>query len=184
MDKHAPPRAFNTFNPAGHVVVAMPSSEAVDQVVQDLRRAGFSDGDVTVFTAEEMQQLAQREVDEATLAARIGQEYNLAKARLELASKGHSFLVIPAKDDDRVQAVAESARRHGAVRAQRYGTFIIEELVDVGENLSQVGESPDRGLDSQTRSGEEPDAQQAQEAQQSQQRVQGGQAGQAGQGRR
>ena len=158
MDKNAPPRAFNTFNPAGHVVVAMPSAESADQVVQDLRRAGFADGDLVNYTPEEMQQLAQREVDEATLAARIGQEYNLAKARLELAAKGHSFIVIPAKGDDQLQAVADAARRHGAVRAQRYGTFIIEELVEVGEGLTQVGESPDRGLDAQTRSGEEPEA--------------------------
>lgn len=156
MDKSSPPKAFNTFNPAHHVVVAMPSQDAVNAAVQDLRRAGFSDGDLVVYTPEEMQQLAEREVQEATLASRIGQEYNLAKARLELAASGHSFLVVPARDDHTVQAVAEAARQHGAVRAQRYGTFIIEELVDVGDGLAQVGESPDRGLDAQTTSGREP----------------------------
>ena len=155
MDKAQPPRSFNTFSPSGHVVVAMPSQEALDQAVQDLRRAGIADGDLSVYEAEEMRALADKEVREATLAARIGQEYNLAKARLELAAAGHPFLVVPASDDATVQAVAEAARRHGAVRAQRYGTFIIEELVDVGEGMTQVGESPDRGLDAQTASGQE-----------------------------
>jgi hypothetical protein len=155
MDKARPPRAFNTFSPSGHVVVALPSQEAVDAAVQDLRRAGFSDADLVVYSADEMRALAEREVQEATLAARIGQEYNLARARLELATSGHPFLVVPARDDHIVQAVADAARRHGAVRAQRYGTFIIEELVEVGEGMTQVGESPDRGLDAQTVTGRE-----------------------------
>jgi hypothetical protein len=157
MDKTSPPRAFNTFSPSGHVVVALPSMAAADAAVQDLRRGGFADADLVVYSADEMRALAEREVQEATLAARIGQEYNLAKARLELAASGHPFLVVPARNDHTVQAVAEAARRHGAVRAQRYGTFIIEELIDVGEGIAQVGESPDRGLDAQTVSGREKD---------------------------
>jgi GDP-D-mannose dehydratase len=56
---------------------------------------------------------------------------------------------------DAPAVLAEAARRHGAVRAQRYGTFIIEELIEVGEGLTQVSESPDRGLDPQTLSGHE-----------------------------
>jgi hypothetical protein len=160
MDKSSPPRAFNTFSPSGHVVVALPSQEAVDAVVDDLRHDGLSDADLVVYSADEMRALAEREVQEATLAARIGQEYNLAKARLELAASGHPFLVVPARDDRTVQAVADAARRHGAVRAQRYGTFIIEELVDVGEGMTQVGESPDRGLDAQTVTGREKEGRQ------------------------
>ena len=155
MDKSSPPRAFNTFSPFGHVVVALPSQEALDAAVQDLRQAGFADAGLVAYSAEEMQELAEREVHEATLAARIGQEYNLARSRLELAATGHPFLVVPARNDRTVQAVAEAARRHGAVRAQRYGTFIIEELIEVGEGLTQVSESPDRGLDPQTLSGHE-----------------------------
>lgn len=155
MDKASPPRAFNTFSPSKHVVVALPSKEAVDAAVQDLRRSGISDADLVVYSDEEMRELAEREVHDATLAARIGQEYNLAVARLDLAASGHHFLVVPARNDTTVQAVAEAARRNGAVRAQRYGTFIIEELIEVGEGMTQVSESPDRGLDPQTHTGHE-----------------------------
>jgi hypothetical protein len=51
--------------------------------------------------------------------------------------------------------VAEAARRAGAERAQSYGRFIIEELIERPDALPQVGESPERGLDSQTPSGTE-----------------------------
>jgi hypothetical protein len=155
MDKSSPPRAFNTFSPSGHVVVALPTQQDLDGIVQDLRQAGFAAADLVSYSADEMCELAEREVHDATLAARIGQEYNLARSRLELAATGHPFLVVPARNDHTVQAVAEAARRHGAVRAQRYGAFIIEELIEVGEGLTQVSESPDRGLDPQTLSGHE-----------------------------
>lgn len=155
MDKASPPQAFNTFNPVHHVVVALPSAEAAEAMQQDLRRAGFADADITVYAPDEMRELASAEVENATLAAKVGQEYNLARMRLELAQSGCTFVVTPARQDAKVQAVADAARRRGALRAQRYGTFIIEELTEVGEGLRQVGESPDRGLDAQTTTGQE-----------------------------
>ena len=164
MDKNAPPRAFNTFNPAGHVVIAMPAADTVDALKQDLQDAGISEDQVVVYQPDEMLALAEREVSEATLAARIGQEYNLAKLRRDLAASGHAFVVVPTGRDEQVQRVADLARRHRATRAQRYGTFIIEELVEVGDGLTQVGESPERGIDAQTRSGHEPPPEQPRNA--------------------
>jgi hypothetical protein len=155
MDKNTPPRNFNTFNPVNHIVVALPSAEVADAMQDDLRGAGVAEGDITVYDPEQMRALATDEVNHATLAARIGQEYNLAKVRLQLAEQGCTFVVIPTGNDHRVQAVADAARRHGALRAQRYGTFVIEELVEVGDGERQVGESPDRGLDPQTATGRE-----------------------------
>ncbi|MED5618466.1 hypothetical protein [Ideonella sp. BN130291] len=155
MDKNSPPRHFNTFSPANHIVMALPSADAAAALQDELRDAGVAEGEVVVYEPQQMRALATDEVNNATLAAKIGQEYNLAKTRLALAEQGCTFVVTPIGDDRQVQAVAEAARRHGALRAQRYGTFLIEELVEVGDGERQVGESPDRGLDPQTTTGRE-----------------------------
>ena len=74
----------------------------------------------------------------------------------ELAAAGHWFLVVPCgRNEANVPTITQVAREHHATRAQRYGSLMIEELLDVGEGLPQAHESPDTELDAQTRSGQE-----------------------------
>ena len=87
--------------------------------------------------------------------AAIGQEVNLMKAQRALAERGYHWLVVYAPDDRQATRVAQVARDHYAERAQRYGNFIIEELIVRPADRSPVAESPDRGLDAQTPSGQE-----------------------------
>jgi hypothetical protein len=61
-------------------------------------------------------------------------------------------------NDDQATRVARAAEACGAERAQHYGHFIIEELIERPGGISQVAESPDRGLDAQTPSGKETEA--------------------------
>ena len=64
-----------------------------------------------------------------------------------------------AEGDKATEQVALVAKRFGAARAQKYGRFIVEELVPVGNTpKQQVYETPSAGLDAQTRSGIEGDA--------------------------
>lgn len=98
---------------------------------------------------------ADIDIEQAGVLAGIGQELNLVKAHRELAAQGSSFIVVKAPKDEDAQRVAELARRFGASRAQRYGHLMIEELIEPGSGETQVSESPDRGIDSQTRSGRE-----------------------------
>jgi len=60
---------------------------------------------------------------------------------------GH--IVIAFRGEAQVQAdrVAALARSLQAVAAQRYGSFLIEELIESTPGRNQVFESPDRGLD-------------------------------------
>ena len=64
-----------------------------------------------------------------------------------LAQEGCSFLLVRAPDDAQAEQVAAVAREGRAVVAQRYGRFLIEELIDTPRGEAQVFESPDRGLD-------------------------------------
>lgn len=155
MDKTRPPESFGAFKPVNHVVIAFPSEEALEAALQDLRRAGVEAEQVVRYRPEEMMAQADRELHEASPVAAVGQELNLVRAHRELAQAGHHFLVVPAKGSQEVERAARIARERGATRAQRYGRMIIEELIEVGEGLPQVAESPARGLDAQTRSGEE-----------------------------
>ena len=87
----------------------------------------------------------------------VGQELNLVKEHLELARQGHGFVAVRVPKDDAIDGIVAIAKRFGADRAQRYGLFVIEELIEPGTGEAQIAESPDRGLDAQTASGNEGD---------------------------
>lgn len=156
MNKNDVPETFGVFNPVNHVVIAFPSSRALDGAVQALEQAGLSAQSLVQYTPEEMIRQSDAELAKASPLAAVGQELNLVKAHRELAAKGHCFLVVPAGDDDQLDTIRRVAEQHGAVRAQRYGRVMIEELIGVGEGLGQRHESPDTGLDAQTTTGREP----------------------------
>jgi hypothetical protein len=149
------PGAYGVFKPVGHVIVAFPDDEDSQGALAELLRIGFKPADIVAYTPAEMKAQADIDIDQAGLLAGIGQELNLVKAHRELAVNGHYFLVVHAPGDDEVAKVADTARRFHAIRAQKYGRLMIEELLEPGTGERQVAESPDRGLDAQTRSGNE-----------------------------
>jgi hypothetical protein len=150
------PEAYGVFKPVGHVIVAFPDDESSQAALAEMLRSGFTASDIVAYTPQQMKEQADIDIDQAGLLAGIGQELNLVKAHRELAVQGHHFLVVHAPDDDDSARVAEIAQRFNAARAQKYGRLFIEELIEPGTGARQVAESPDRGLDAQTRSGNEP----------------------------
>lgn len=159
MEKNDRPAAYGVFKPVGHVIAAFPTDADLQGARDALVDAAFAASDIVAYTPEQMKRQADIDIEQAGVLAGIGQELNLVKAHRELAEQGFSFLVIKAPDDEASQRVAEIAQRFNATRAQKYGHLIIEELIQVGSDERQVGESPDRGLDAQTRSGQEEGAQ-------------------------
>ncbi|HEU5297130.1 MAG TPA: hypothetical protein VFU71_20280 [Burkholderiaceae bacterium] len=155
-DEHS----FGVFKPVDHVVISFASAEQADAAAQALAGIGLR-GSNTVRRLTDREMLAQIDADlkRASPLASIGQEVNLIKAHRALAQRGYHWLVVHAPDDRQAARVAQVARNHGAERAQRYGNFIIEELIT--PRVRQVAESPDRGLDTQTRSGSEAERAQA-----------------------
>jgi hypothetical protein len=154
-DEH--PTAFGVFSPTGHVVLALPKGTDLDAIETALAAASLGTDPVVRVSPAHMLAQADADLERASPLASVGQERNLVKAHRELALQGHTFLVIDAPDDEQVQRVAEIARRFGAARAQRYGRFVIEELIEVGSTDQQTPESPELGLDAQTTSGHEGD---------------------------
>ena len=149
------PAAYGVFKPVGHVIVAFPHDSDLQSALTALVRGGLPQSEIAAYTPEQMRQQADIDIEQAGVLAGIGQELNLVKAHRELAVQGHSFLVIKAPTDEVANRIAEVATTYHATRAQRYGHLMIEELIEVGSGQNQVAESPDRGLDAQTRSGRE-----------------------------
>lgn len=154
-DEH---RSFGVFKPVGHVVISFPSGEQAARAADEIDGMGLGDGAVTRLSDHEMVAQVDDDLARAGAMSQIGQEWNLVRAHRELAARGYHFLVVRAPHDDDARRVAEAAGRCGAERAQNYGRFIIEELIERPGDLPQVAESPDRGLDAQTPSGTEGEA--------------------------
>lgn len=153
MNKNDRSEAFGVFKPVGCVLASFPNHADMLAAYAALQGAGFNADAVMCYGPAEMKTQAELDIAQASGLASIGQELNLVKAHLELAEQGYSFLVVRAENDDAARRIAQLSEQHHATRAQQYGRFIIEELIEVGSDQPQVAESPDRGLDAQTRSG-------------------------------
>lgn len=155
MDKQHPPTSFGVFKPVGHVLIQFANTRDVEGAAEALHRIGVPVDDMTLYTPRQMLAQIDKDMAAASPLASIGQEMNLSKAHRVAAELGHHFLTVKADDLEHAQRIAETVTPFNAERAQHYGRFIIEELIQHPDDLPQVGESPDRGLDAQTPSGTE-----------------------------
>ena len=138
---------FGVHKPVDHLVISFPGAAEAGQARAALAAHGIAEGDLHAVDDREMVKLVERDLRNASPLAAIGQEINLLRSHGELAERGYHFLVVKAKDDAQAREIAEIARRNRAERAQYYGHFIIEELLEPEGGRPQVAESPHRGLD-------------------------------------
>ncbi len=147
--------SFGVFKPLGHTVVSFPSAEQARSGEASLAQLGLQGADVRHYTDREMLSQIEHDLQRASPLAAVGQEMNLVMAHKTLAERGYHWLVVRTPDDELARRVADTVKPLGAERAQLYGRFIIEELIEHADDEPQVAESPDRGLDSGTVSGTE-----------------------------
>jgi len=152
------PRSFGVFKPVGHVVISFPRAEQADAATRALAEAGLAPDTLHRYSDKEMLRQIDTDIAHASPLAAVGQEMNLVLAHRALAERGYHWLVVFAANDEQAAQIARTAQSCGAERAQHYGHFIIEELIDRPGDVTQVAESPDRGLDAQTPSGKESEA--------------------------
>lgn len=148
MDKSNPPKSFGVFKPVDHIVIAFANIADADAAYDALVGQDIDSAEIVRYTPGEMKAQVAGDLASASPLASVGQELNLVKAHHGLAEEGCYFLVVHTPDDDVSEKVANVARSQRARAAQRYGRFLIEELItDSVEDGRQVFESPDRGLD-------------------------------------
>lgn len=151
----SPPRAYGVFKPVGHMVVSFPTAAQADDGVAALQALERPARDIRRYSDREMLAQIDEDLRQASPVAAVGQELNLVKAHQALAERGYHWLVVRVDNDEAARTAADALKAAGAERAQLYGRFIIEELIEHAADLPQVSESPDRGLDAQTPSGHE-----------------------------
>jgi len=147
MDKLHPPLSFGVFKPVGHVVVSFREAAQALSAAEQLHDDGFEDADITRYSAAQMRAQVDNDIRRSNPLASIGQDMNLIEKHGELADAGCDFLVVRARDADRAERIAVVARRLHAVTAQRYGPFIVEELIARAPGDAQSAESSETGLD-------------------------------------
>lgn len=153
MNDTADHHSFGVFKPVGHVVISFPNGDAAHQAIRALAAIGIDGEQLRHLSDAQMRRRLEEEIAAASPLASVGQEMNLAQAQLELARLGYHWLVVRAKSDGRAFQIADCVKPFGAERAQYYGHFVIEELIEHTGDTAQVAESPARGLDAQTPSG-------------------------------
>ena len=145
--------AYGVFKPVGHVLASFPTERDARSAVEALKQAGFPN--VAFYPPGEVLERAERDIRNSGVLANIGQELNLVKQQRALAEEGHPFVSVLAPEDEAARRAADIVARYNADRAQKFGRLIIEELIEPGTGQRQAKESPDTGLDPQTRSGNE-----------------------------
>ena len=150
MDINNPPRSFGVFKPVDHTVMTFADAAALESASQALLAQGFLADALTRYSPAQMLAQTASDLQTASPLASMGQELNLVKAYRDLAQEGCSFLVVHAPDDAQQTALVAVAKATGAQAAQRYGSFIIEEMIATADGEVQTSESPDKGLDLKT----------------------------------
>lgn len=139
--------SFGVFKPVGHVVLSFPSADDAAHARQALGEVDLAPDAIQAVTDDQMLAQVEAELARASPVAAIGVDLNLRRYHGELARRGFHFLVVKADNDEQASRIARIAQRCNAERAQHYGHFIIEELINPDPGRNQVAESPDRGLD-------------------------------------
>lgn len=129
MTKADHPQSLGAFKPVGHVVVAMPDDRSAAAAVQALLRQGFEREDILEYTAAEENDEMDRMLQHASDFAGFGYEITLMRRYKALAAEGASWLIVFAPEDEQAGRVAETARAHGALMAEKYHRLVIEDLI-------------------------------------------------------
>jgi len=129
MTKADHPQSLGAFKPVGHVVVALPDAEHARAAVQALREQGFEAEDILEYSATEEGDEMERMLQHTSDLAGFGYEVSLMRRYQELAREGASWLIVFAPADEAAGRVANAARAHGALLAEKYHRLVIEDLL-------------------------------------------------------
>ena len=122
-------RNSGVLNPVGHIILAFPDDDTANQAATALRKEGFQEQDILVYTAREATERLRDRVQSASQAAGFGYEITQMRRYLALAEHGSGWLIVYAPDDDAAKRVAEVARRLNARCAVRYHRLVNEDLI-------------------------------------------------------
>jgi len=128
MDRE-PNQRYAVLKPVGHVVVAFPTAAEGEAAAEILDAIGLTGDDVRRYSDREMLAQIDQDLDTTEPVPSLSHELELMRAHRALAARGYHWLVVRAQAGEEAERVAAAVRLHGAERAQLYGHFVIEELL-------------------------------------------------------
>ncbi len=129
MTKGDMPQSLGTYNPVGHVLVALPNDTLAQEARQALRDIGFDDEDVLHYSADEEREQMDGMLAHTSELAGFGYEVTLMRRYQALAREGCGWLLVYAPDAPHAERVTEVARRFGARSAVKYHWLAVEDLL-------------------------------------------------------
>ncbi|MBC7993566.1 MAG: hypothetical protein H7Z15_10030 [Rhizobacter sp.] len=129
MTKGDMPRSLGTYNPVGHVLVALPNDALAQEARQALRDIGFDEEDLLLYTADEENAQMEHMLAHASQLSGFGYEVTLMRRYQALAREGCGWLLVYAPDAPHAERVTEVARRFGARSAVKYHWLAVEDLL-------------------------------------------------------
>ncbi len=121
--------SFGSFKPVGHVMVGLPSRQALLSLKAALCSPGTPGLPADELTPSESVEEMQALIDNASPLAGFGYEITMMRRYLKLARQGYSWLVVQADNDEEARHVGEVAKAHGATLAVRYGLLVVEDMI-------------------------------------------------------
>ena len=129
ITKDALPTSFTAFNPIGHLMLGLPSTEHLEALRAALRANGWPSESLVEFTPREGVEEFAEMIDNAGPLVGFGYEITLMRRYMTLAGEGCGWLVIYAPDEKHTAQVTEVAKRFNAKSAVHYGRLLHEDLI-------------------------------------------------------
>jgi hypothetical protein len=129
ISREALPTSFTAFNPIGHLMLGLPSTEQLATLHAVLRANGWPDESLVEFTPREGVEEFAELIDNAGPLVGFGYEITLARRYLKLSREGYRWLLVKVDDSEAAARAAEIARANGATLAVHYRLLIAEELI-------------------------------------------------------
>ena len=122
------PTSFGVFSPTGYVVMVFDSDVEAERARLAMVDNGFSEEEVTRYTANEVMAEFEKSVKHSTDPVQIGQDVAKVEQYLALARKGSGFLLLHTQDEDTARSAVEIVHNLGLKFAEKYNRLTIEEL--------------------------------------------------------
>ena len=120
-------KSFGLFSPTGHMVLAFKTSQDADKAQEKLLAAGFSQEDITQWSAAEVLDHVEKTRASAAWALDIGQESAQLNKYFALAKQRSGFLVVYAPSESESQRVLTVVRDPALQLAEKYNRLTLEE---------------------------------------------------------
>ncbi len=123
------PTSFGAFKPVGHVMVGLPTIEALRAARVQLRELGWPEEELVLFAPAESIETMQGLIGNASGLAGLGYELTMMRRYIELSRQGCRWLLVKVEDSEQAQQVADVVRTHGALLVAHYRVLTVEELI-------------------------------------------------------